>query len=72
MFRESPVRKLAKAIQTSVNAVQEHARYDAKLARAHDALCDVLNALNQELSKERQGSLPKTWRKIGRVNRSLH
>ena len=34
------------------------------LVEAYNSLCDVLDSLNKKLAKEREGPLPKVWKKI--------
>ncbi|MEM8503521.1 MAG: hypothetical protein AAF716_10260 [Cyanobacteria bacterium P01_D01_bin.1] len=61
---DSPVRKLAKAIEQSVRVVRRHASQDEDLAKAHNALCEVLDMLNRKLEEERTGKIPKTWKRL--------
>ena len=60
----SPMRYLALGIQKYTIRLKSHAGSDPDLIRAHDALCDVLDALNSRLSREKEGALKKVWHRI--------
>jgi len=55
------VRILAEALADSANALKSIAHNDPQIRDAYNALCGVLNTLNEKLSDEDDGPLPVSW-----------
>ena len=60
----SPLRRLALRIQKYTLSLKSLSGSDPDLVRAHDALCEVLDAFNSRLSREKEGALTKVWEQI--------
>jgi len=58
------VRKLAEALAVSANELEAIAHTDPQIRDAYNALCGVLNTLNEKLSDEDDGPLPVNWGQI--------
>ena len=65
----STLRSLALGIQKYTIRLKAFSGSDPDLIRAHDALCEVLDAFNSRLSREKEGALKKVW---DRINGSQH
>jgi len=63
MAPDSPVRKLVKGMAGYTKALRSLAT-SPSLQRVYDNLCDVLDALNQELKDEDEGMLAPDWKKF--------
>ena len=69
MTPDSPIRKLVRGMAGYAKALRGLAT-SPDLQGIHNDLCDVLDALNEELKDEDEGMLTPDWKKIPKTSKA--